>query len=359
MQNKYRVLVCGVGFGQFYIKAIENMNEKFQIVGILSKGSELSQSYAKKYKIPIYTTLDDVNLNEIDLACVVIGSTLIGGAGSDLVKQLLKNGVNVIQEQPVHLKEYIEFLKLSRENSCFYKLNTFYPNLKSVDTFLSLSKKLNKLSKIRFISAQCSVHVLFPLIDILGRALGGLKPYEFRNISTQNIESPFEIIEGYINDIPICISVQNQMTAKNPDNYMLLMHKIMFITNSGNLTLSGTNGPIIWESCLDKPHDKNGKFNLEESNEFSKLKTFEIAEDNEETYSSMMKLSWVNSISKSIIEFINCIDSKKANIVEQQYLISAIETWGELSRELGQSKIIQPYKKNAIKINDLKGGKNE
>ena len=53
MQNKYRVLVCGVGFGQFYIKAIENMNEKFQIVGILSKGSELSQSYAKKYKIPI------------------------------------------------------------------------------------------------------------------------------------------------------------------------------------------------------------------------------------------------------------------------------------------------------------------
>lgn len=157
----------------------------------------------------------------------------------------------------------------------------------------------------------------------------------------------------------ICISVQNQMTAKNPDNYMLLMHKIMFITNSGNLTLSGTNGPIIWESCLDKPHDKNGKFNLEESNEFSKLKTFEIAEDNEETYSSMMKLSWVNSISKSIIEFINCIDSKKANIVEQQYLISAIETWGELSRELGQSKIIQPYKKNAIKINDLKGGKNE
>ena len=81
MQNKYRVLVCGVGFGQFYIKAIENMNEKFQIVGILSKGSELSQSYAKKYKIPIYTTLNDVNLNEIDLACVVIGSTLIGGAG--------------------------------------------------------------------------------------------------------------------------------------------------------------------------------------------------------------------------------------------------------------------------------------
>ena len=74
MQNKYRVLVCGVGFGQFYIKAIENMNEKFQIVGILSKGSELSQSYAKKYKIPIYTTLNDVNLNEIDLSgnCVCI-----------------------------------------------------------------------------------------------------------------------------------------------------------------------------------------------------------------------------------------------------------------------------------------------
>ena len=52
MQNKYRVLVCGVGFGQFYIKAIENMNEKFQIVGILSKGSELSQSIKYQYIQP-------------------------------------------------------------------------------------------------------------------------------------------------------------------------------------------------------------------------------------------------------------------------------------------------------------------
>lgn len=354
MQKKYRVIVCGVGFGQFYIRAIGNMNKNFQMVGILSNGSELSREYARKYKIPIYTTLDEVDLRQIDLACVVIGSTLIGGMGSDLVKKLLKNGVSVIQEQPVHIKEYIEFLKLSKENGCFYKLNMFYPNLRSVDTFIKMSRNLDALSEIRYVSAQCSVHILFTLIDIIGRALGGLKPYNFKKISMPNVESPLEIVEGCINNIPICISVQNQMTSKNPDNYMLLMHKISFITNSGSLTLSGTNGPIIWEPCLDKPIDKNNRFNLEEKNEFSELKTFEIMEEIEETYDNMMKSSWVEAISKSLLDFIN----KKVDVREQQYLISAIETWRTLSKELGQSNTIQPYEKIAIKMKDLIQGGN-
>lgn len=359
MQNKYKVLVCGVGFGQFYIKAIENISKNFEMVGILSNGSELSREYGRKYKVPIYTTLDEVDLKQIDLACVVIGSILIGGIGSDLVKKLLNSGVSVIQEQPVHIKEYIDFLKLSKGKRCFYKLNTFYPNLRSVDTFIKMSRNLNALSQIRYVSAQCSIHVLFTLIDIIGRVLGGLKPYNFKKISMQNMESPFEIVEGYIKNIPICISVQNQMTSKNPDNYMLLMHKISLTTNSGSLTLSGTNGPIIWEPCLDKPTDKNNKFNLEEKNEFSELKTFEIMEGGEVTYDNMMKLSWVEAISKSLLDFTNNMNAEKVNVREQQYLISAIETWQTLSKELGQSDTIQPYEKVAIQMKDLlQGGNN-
>ncbi|HFH9253842.1 TPA: thiazolinyl imide reductase [Streptococcus agalactiae] len=142
------------------------------------------------------------------------------------------------------------------------------------------------------------------------------------------------------------------MTSKKPDNYMFLMHKISLTTNSGSLTLSGTNGPIIWEPCLDKPTDENNRFNLEK-NEFSELKIFEITEEVEETYNDMMKLSWVEAISKSVIDFTNNIEAEKVDLREQQYLISAIEAWRALSRELGQSNTIQPYKKTAIKMEDL------
>ncbi|MFX7682629.1 thiazolinyl imide reductase, partial [Acinetobacter baumannii] len=88
-------------------------------------------------------------------------------------------------------------------------------------------------------------------------------------------------------------------------------------------TLSGTNGPIIWEPCLDKPTDENNRFNLEK-NEFSELKIFEITEEVEETYNDMMKLSWVEAISKSVIDFTNNIEAEKVDLREQQYLISAI-----------------------------------
>ncbi|MCC9693376.1 thiazolinyl imide reductase, partial [Streptococcus agalactiae] len=80
---------------------------------------------------------------------------------------------------------------------------------------------------------------------------------------------------------------------------------------------------------------------------------FEITEEVEETYNDMMKLSWVEAISKSVIDFTNNIEAEKVDLREQQYLISAIEAWRALSRELGQSNTIQPYKKTAIKMEDL------
>lgn len=40
--KKLRVMVCGVGFGRYYIEAILRLPDMFELVGILSRGSKNS-----------------------------------------------------------------------------------------------------------------------------------------------------------------------------------------------------------------------------------------------------------------------------------------------------------------------------
>ena len=49
ISKKTNVLVCGTRFGEYYIKALRRDYERFNIVGILSRGSEYSEHIAEKY----------------------------------------------------------------------------------------------------------------------------------------------------------------------------------------------------------------------------------------------------------------------------------------------------------------------
>ncbi|GAA0067927.1 hypothetical protein UT300002_27100 [Clostridium perfringens] len=351
---KLKILVCGVGFGQFYLKALERLKDEYELVGIFSRGSEISKRYAKKYKVPLLTDISGISKNDVDVACVVINSTLFGGKGSHIVEDFLKKGINVIQEQPVHIDDYINFLKLAQLHKCKYKLNTFYPDLRIVDNLIKIVKKLNDYSELRYITAECSVHVLFPLIDILGRALNGIKPWKFKKISDVKADSPFCIVSGYINDIPICINIQNQIVSKNPDNYMLLLHRIGFTTNCGNLLMTGTNGVIIWEPCIEKQTNEEGKFDLEVQNEFSKLNTFEIVNKQENiTFYDMMLGDWVNGLVSSVLEFKDEIIKEKEVGNNEQYLIAVIQAWHDLAIEIGRPTIINEYYKSPLSLKEL------
>lgn len=60
MEKRLRIIVCGVGFGQFYIRAIDKIKCKYKLVGILSRGSEWSKQWTKKYGVILYTDIDEI-----------------------------------------------------------------------------------------------------------------------------------------------------------------------------------------------------------------------------------------------------------------------------------------------------------
>lgn len=89
MTSKIKTIVCGSTFGQFYIDALMKYSEFFEIAGLYARGSERSIELAKRYGIPLFTSIKGIP-NEITLACVVIRSEGVGGDGCKLAIQLME-----------------------------------------------------------------------------------------------------------------------------------------------------------------------------------------------------------------------------------------------------------------------------
>lgn len=353
-ERKKKVIVCGVGFGQFYLKAIELLPHKYELVGILSKGSEKSKEYAKNYKVPLFTDITQIWEIKVDLVCVVVKSTVVGGVGSNIVQEILSHGVDVIQEHPVHLDELTYNIKLARQHKCRYLLNTFYPNLKRVSDFIKNIKILKDNCIIQYIHADCSVHVLFPLIDIIGRGLGGLRPWNFKLLEKATDKIPFSIISGEINSIPININIQNQIEPVNPENNTLLLHVIEIFTNSGKLTLTGPNGIIVWEPCMNKTLDANGDFRIDKEDVFLDLTTYETWWAKQEiSFREMFTEEWPESIKKSLENFYDAYENSTLLNQEMQYVLGGTKAWQVIGKELGNAQIIPAYKKRAINLKEL------
>ena len=106
------IIVYGSRFGQFYLEALKRM-KGIKIVGLLAKGSDRSYECARYYNIPLYTSLDEVE-ERVDVACVAVKTGALGGEGANIAKQLLRKGINVLLEQPVHYKELGECYKIAQ-----------------------------------------------------------------------------------------------------------------------------------------------------------------------------------------------------------------------------------------------------
>ena len=172
MTSKIKTIVCGSTFGQFYIDALMKYSEFFEIAGLYARGSERSIELAKRYGIPLFTSIKGIP-NEITLACVVIRSEGVGGDGCKLAIQLMERGIHVIQEQPVYPENVVECYKVARKYRVIYNIGNLYIKLPEVQHFINVSKKLNNLNSVQYMSLCFCTQVAFPAIAILAEAISG------------------------------------------------------------------------------------------------------------------------------------------------------------------------------------------
>ncbi|WIX26540.1 Gfo/Idh/MocA family oxidoreductase [Xanthomonas arboricola pv. corylina] len=94
-----RVLIAGAKFGEMYLNAFLQDQPGLELAGLLATGSARAQQLAHAFGTPLYTAIEQLP-DDIDIACVVVRSTVVGGTGTALAEALLRRGMHVIQEHP-------------------------------------------------------------------------------------------------------------------------------------------------------------------------------------------------------------------------------------------------------------------
>ena len=250
-----KVLVCGTTFGQSYIAAIAQLPDRFELAGILGRGSVRSADTARRAGVPLYTAVEQLP-DDIDLACVVVRSSSMGGPGSELARTLLARGIHVLQEQPVHHDDLAESLRVARRHNVTYRLGDLYAQLPASRRFAAAARELGKPL---YIDAVCAVQVSFPLLHVIGDALGNVRPWSFTKLMDSE---PYSVVSGVIGGVPATLRVQNQINPDDPDNHMHVLHRITIGTDSGTLTLHDAHGPVSWTPRLHIPESVRTSFDF-------------------------------------------------------------------------------------------------
>jgi len=250
--RRMRIVVCGTTFGRIYLDALALPDAPFELAGILARGSERSQRCADERRVPLYTAPDQIP-DDIDAAGVVVRSGLLGGPGTDLAAQLLERGLHVIQEHPVHQDELARCLRLAARRGVQYHLNTFYEHLGPVRRFHAAAAALVRVQRPLFVDATAGFPVAFALLDLIGRTLGGVRPWSFGPLApltddAGSADAPgrLRVLDGRVAGVPVTLRVQHQLDPVEPDNPAHLLHGISLGVEGGTLHLVTTHGPIVW-----------------------------------------------------------------------------------------------------------------
>lgn len=258
-----RTVVCGTVFGHFYLEALRVPPPGFTLAGVLAGGGARSRARAAALAVPYHTRVADLP-GDVDAACVVVRSAAAGGPGGELAGALLARGVHVLQEQPAHPGEVAACLRTARTHGVRYHVNSFYAHVEPVRRFLDAARALRALGPFRHADGVCSAQVLFPLLDILGRALGGFGPWALTDpvpleqIRAAGAPVPFRLLHGTLAGVPLTLRVQNEIDPGDPDNHGHLLHRVTLGGDAGTLTLADTHGPVLWSPRLHVERDRDG-----------------------------------------------------------------------------------------------------
>ncbi|GAA2136237.1 hypothetical protein GCM10009760_15590 [Kitasatospora kazusensis] len=341
-----RTVVCGTVFGRFYLEALRSFEPSFTLTGVLAGGSPRSRASAAEYGVPYYTRVEELP-PDTQAACVVVRSAVAGGAGGELARALLARGVHVLQEQPAHPDEVAGCLRLAREHGVQYRLNSFYPHVEPVRRFLAGARALRELRTVRYVDGACSSQVLLPLLDILGRALGGLGPWAFADPApvaevraATGVPVPFRLVHGVIAGVPLTLRVQNQLDPADPDNHAHLLHRVALGTDAGTLTLADTHGPVLWTPRLHVGRDADGRLALDGpgTGHLDQPTSSLLGTGRPEPFRRTFAELWPAGVRRALAELRAAVLA--GGSADAQYTLTVSRMWQDLTTRLGRPELI-------------------
>jgi thiazolinyl imide reductase len=343
-----RVLICGTNFGRLYLGAVADLAPDLELAGVLSRGGAASRELARRYGVAHHESLETIGA-DIDVACVAVGSTISGGAGTELARALLTRGVHVLQEHPVHHDELVACLQLARRHGVQYHVNAHYRHVEPVRRFVDAVNRLRERQEPLFVDAAGPVHVLYPLVDILGRSLGGLRPWRLDDVAG---DGPLRSLTGRIAGVPVTLRVQNQLDPADRDNNALLWHRISVGTGAGVLTLADTHGPVHWSPRLHAGRDTGGRLVFTGAG-LEQPSTAVLPGTDPGSQQDIFARLWPQAVRRAVAQFAAAVRSGGDPLRAAQYDITVCRIWGEIAARFGPAEIVRTTPPDSVTVDDL------
>lgn len=337
VNRKLRTVVCGSRFGQFYLEAVKALPDQFELVGLLAKGSERSRTCAKRNGIPLYTNVDQLP-DDVDLACVVLRSTVMGGNGTELSTQLLAKGIHVISEEPIHHKDLALCLKLSRQHGVQFMTGDLYVHLPAVRRFIACAQTILAQQPALYIEAACATQVSFPLMHILQEALPSIRPWKINHVIKD--EGPFQLLVGQLGHIPITLRAHNEVDPDDADNHLHLLHRVTIGVAGGSLSLVDTHGPVVWQPRLHVPDlpDIHGELSMSPPAHMLASSTEILGPHETPSYRDILTKLWPRAIGRDLLAMrdmiLGQVDKAVIESRAQQDLLCSRQ-WQDWTQALG------------------------
>ncbi|MFI2652334.1 Gfo/Idh/MocA family oxidoreductase [Micromonospora fulviviridis] len=347
--DRWRVVVAGTKFGRIYLAGIARAADRYELAGVLARGGERSKAVAAHYGVPLLTGVDELP-DDVDIACVVVGTAINGGPGAQLAEALLDRGVHVLQEHPVHPDELARCLRQARRSAVAYQLNTHYVHVAPVRRFLDAAARLAAAGqRPLFVDAMAGIQVTFSLLDIVGRVVGRLRPAGFadpvglpealRRMS--ELDVPYRSLDGVIGGVPVTLRVQNQLDPADPDNHAHLLHRVTVGFPGGLLTLAGTHGPVLWSPRAHLPRSTADLVDLSTApEEYLDLPSAApLGPAVAESYREIVGDLWPQGVARALDELVRAAVGARDGLAEGQYHLGVCKLWQEVTRRLGPPEL--------------------
>lgn len=261
MNKAKKVIIVGAKFGELYLNAFIDPTDNLQLVGLLSTGSARSQSLADAFGIPLYQNVSDLP-QDIDIACVVVRASVIGGTGNLLVEELLQRGINVIQEHPVSVQEMTRHQSIAEQHQVHYCVNSFYAASAAGQAWLSRAQHINQHMghPASYGNITTSRQLLYSTLDWLLQSLGT----EAETLTPELLgqQPQFDVINLHSKHGHYLLQLQNYLDPRDPDMHSLAMHRMMIGWQTGYLSLADSYGPVTWTPVLHAKDHQNDHLSI-------------------------------------------------------------------------------------------------